>query len=138
MMLLAARRRVASGDGRSVKGWARCQADSPWAGTARGAPPGRPPGRALGHRLLTSPPSAWECPSGTWHRPFAVDDARPLDDIRHLPSRAALAPAGSRRLASVPAVFFPLVPNCANDDVVADDLEEDDVARATERNNQFA
>jgi hypothetical protein len=38
----------------------------------------------------------------------------------------------------VPVVFFPLVPNRAYDDVVADDLEENDVARATEWHDQFA
>jgi hypothetical protein len=57
---------------------------------------------------------------------------------RHWPRRVAQAPAGFRRLASVPVVFFPLVANRAHDDVVADDLEENDVARAAEWNDQFA
>jgi hypothetical protein len=38
----------------------------------------------------------------------------------------------------VPVVFFPLVANRTHDDVVADDLEENDVARAAEWNDQFA
>ena len=62
----------------------------------------------------------------------------PLGDKRHCPRRGAQAPAGFRRLASVPVVFFPLVANRAHDDVVADDLEENDVARAAEWNDQFA
>jgi hypothetical protein len=40
--------------------------------------------------------------------------------------------------ASASVVLFPLVPNRAYDDVVANDLEEHDVARATEWNNQLA
>jgi len=38
----------------------------------------------------------------------------------------------------VPVVFFALVPNRAHDDHVGDDLEENDIARATEWNDQFA
>jgi hypothetical protein len=38
----------------------------------------------------------------------------------------------------VPIVFFPLVPSCAYDDDVVEDLEENDVVRATEWNDQFA
>jgi hypothetical protein len=53
-----------------------------------------------------------------------------------LPRRVALV--GSRCFASVPVVFFALVTNRADEDVVADDLEENDVARATEWNDQFA
>jgi hypothetical protein len=62
----------------------------------------------------------------------------PLGDKRHWPRRGAQAPAGFRRLASGPVVFFPLVANRAHDNVVADDLEENDVARAAEWNDQFA
>lgn len=62
----------------------------------------------------------------------------PLGDKHHWPWRVAQAPAGFRRLASVPVVFFPLVANRTHDDVVADDLEENDVARAAEWNDQFA
>jgi hypothetical protein len=39
--------------------------------------------------------------------------------------------AWSRPPDSVPVVLFPLVPDRAHDHVVADDLEEDDVARAS-------
>ena len=39
------------------------------------------------------------------------------------PRRVAQVPAGFRRIASVPVVFFPLVANRAHDDVVADDLD---------------
>jgi len=38
----------------------------------------------------------------------------------------------------VPVVFFPLVSNRAHNDVIANDLEQNDVARAPERNDQFA
>ena len=52
-------------------------------------------------------------------------------------SASALAFIGSHWLASVPVVLFSLVPNRAHDHVVANDLEENDVARATEWNDQL-
>ena len=39
---------------------------------------------------------------------------------------------GSMLPASAPMVLFPLVPNRAHDDVVADSLEENDIARPSE------
>lgn len=68
----------------------------------------------------------------------ANDGLWALGDKRHWPRRVAQAPAGFRRLDSVPVVFFPLVANRAHDNVVADDLEQNDVARAAEWNDQFA
>ncbi len=62
----------------------------------------------------------------------------PLGDKLDLPRRVAQTLAGFRRPASVPVVFFSLVANRAHDDVVADDLEENDVSRAAEWNDQFA
>jgi len=47
-------------------------------------------------------------------------------------------PQGTEMLSSVPVVFFPLVSNRAHNDVIANDLEQNDVARAPERNDQFA
>ncbi len=77
----------------------------------------------------------------------AVEDLRRLEDFsieRELASQTPDWTTPQRALdairppASVPVVLFPLVPNRAHDHVVADDLEENDVARATERNDQFA
>lgn len=45
---------------------------------------------------------------------------------------------GSLRLASVPKVLFPLVPYRADDHLVVDDFEENDVARAAKWDDQFA
>ena len=81
-------------------------------------------------RLLRAPSGGSRSSPSVWRWP--------LGDKRHWPRRVAQAPAGFRRLASVPVVFFPLVANRAHDDVVADDLEENDVARAAEWNDQFA
>jgi hypothetical protein len=51
---------------------------------------------------------------------------------------SGLAAPSSRGMTSVPVVLFPLVPDRAHDNIFADDLEEDDVARAAEGNDQFA
>jgi hypothetical protein len=78
--------------------------------------------------------------SAEWHgwRGSPLAAFTPFSERCHLPQRLALAPVGPRCLASVPVVLFPLVPNRAHDDCVGDDLEENDVARATERHDQFA
>ena len=49
----------------------------------------------------------------------------------------AMAPAGARPSASAPVVLFPLVPNHAYYDAVADNLEQNDVACVTERGDHF-
>ena len=58
------------------------------------------------------------------------------------PARCAVGGEGRARrfalTASVPRVVFPLMPNRACDNVVGDDLKQDDVARATVWNGQFA
>lgn len=114
-------------------------------------------GGDLDFRLLPNPP--------TWtHRPQTRMDARPrllmLNNLsaqvkrgKALAMSSSFRPsAGNRSFesaapelscmgsllpASVPVVLFPLVPNRAHDDVVADDLEENDVARPSEWDDQF-
>lgn len=45
---------------------------------------------------------------------------------------------GSRWIASVTVVFFPLMPDGTDDNLVANDFEQNDAARAVEGNDQFA
>ena len=82
----------------------------------------------------------WRVPQGKAARRhiYRLVGGDPQQVYSQLKSTAPeLSCMGSMLPVSVPVVLFPLVPNRAYNDVVADDLEENDVPRHSERDDQF-